>query len=61
MDEEFDDQNIYAGRTRELLVEEDSLRPEEDGFMQGYEDAENPDDIIEAAEEESLMQEVESG
>lgn len=38
-EEHIDDQNIYSEETRELLVDEDSLRPEEAGFMQGYEEA----------------------
>jgi len=55
-DEEMDDQNIYAERTRELLVEEDSLRPEEDGFMQGYDEAEMPESVLEAPEEDGFME-----
>lgn len=48
MDEEFNREmplheeqewNIYNDDVREELVDADSLTPEEDGFMRGYEDA----------------------
>ncbi|MBD3354441.1 hypothetical protein GF361_00470 [Candidatus Woesearchaeota archaeon] len=39
-DEYFeDDENIYSEESRELLVDEDELSPEEAAFMKGYEEA----------------------
>ncbi|PIN75131.1 hypothetical protein COV17_04235 [Candidatus Woesearchaeota archaeon CG10_big_fil_rev_8_21_14_0_10_36_11] len=32
-----DDNSFYSKKKRELLVEEDALNYEEDGFMEGYE------------------------
>ena len=40
------DESFYSKRIRALLVEEDALRYEEEGFMQGYEeDFETEDDF----------------
>lgn len=33
------DDNIYSKKTRENMVEEDELTPEEDAFMRGYDEA----------------------
>ncbi len=33
------DESIYSKKSRESMVEEDELTPEEEAFMQGYEDA----------------------
>jgi hypothetical protein len=38
-DDWVDEDDIYSGKTRKLLVEDDELSPEEDGFMEGYEEA----------------------
>ncbi len=35
----MEDDSIYSERTREDLVEEDGLTPEEAAFMRGYEEA----------------------
>lgn len=44
--EEATDESFYSRRIRALLVEEDALRSEEEGFMQGYEeDFEKEDDF----------------
>ncbi len=34
-----DDEEIYDEEGREASVEDDKISPEEDGFMQGYEEA----------------------
>lgn len=34
-----DDEEIYNEEGREASVEDDEISPEEDGFMQGYEEA----------------------
>ena len=39
MDEELQEDDLYDEESRELLVDEDSLTPEEAAFMQGYDDA----------------------
>jgi len=33
------DENVYSSQVREILVDEDALTIEEDGFMLGYEKA----------------------
>ena len=59
-DEELD--TIYSKKKREILVDEGSLRYEEDGFMEGYEeewedelDFTDEDDFLELLEEELLL------
>ncbi len=37
--EEDLDNNLYSHKSRENLVEDDELTPEEAGFMEGYENA----------------------
>ena len=44
-DEELDDDktiesDVYSEKARMLLIEDDELTPEEEGFMEGYEEAE---------------------
>lgn len=38
-DEHMEDESIYSKESRENMVEEDELTPEEAAFMQGYEEA----------------------
>jgi hypothetical protein len=39
-EEEFlDDENIYSEDSREMLLDEDELSPEEEAFMNGYDEA----------------------
>lgn len=38
-DEEFDETSIYDEEGREDLVADDEMSPEEEGFMRGYEEA----------------------
>ena len=40
-DEDFfeEDENIYSEESRELLLEDGELSPEEAGFMRGYDEA----------------------
>ena len=35
-DDNNSEEDIYGANSREELVEDDQLTPEEDGFMQGY-------------------------
>jgi hypothetical protein len=37
-EEEFQEESFYSKRIRTLLVEDGALRPEEEGFMSGYDD-----------------------
>ena len=39
MPEDESEENVYDDESREDLVENDEISPEEEGFMQGYEDA----------------------
>ncbi|MBI2665722.1 hypothetical protein HYX12_03820 [Candidatus Woesearchaeota archaeon] len=59
------DETIYSRQKREILVEEDVLRHEEDGIMQGYEeglsfvedeiDFTDEEDFLESYEEELIV------
>ena len=33
------EEDVYAGESRELLIEDGELSPEEEAFMRGYEEA----------------------
>ncbi len=37
--EEIDEEDIYAVKARVLLLEDDEMSAEEDGFMEGYDEA----------------------
>lgn len=39
-DEFTEEENVYKDESRDDLVENDELTPDEEGFMQGYDDAE---------------------
>ena len=49
-----EEENFYSKRIRALLVEEDALRGEEDGFMQGYEEEWQYNEEMSAFGEESF-------
>lgn len=49
--EELDEENVYADGAREHLVEDGEMSPEEDAFMQGYEEAESPEKAEEDEED----------
>jgi len=51
-DEEFDETSIYDEEGREDLVAADEMSAEEEGFMKGYEEAEERKDEVDAEEEE---------
>lgn len=37
--EDLEEENIYSGEARELLLEDGELSPEEEAFMRGYDEA----------------------
>ena len=51
-EEDFDEVSIYDEEGREDLVEDDEMSSEEEGFMQGYEDANESEETTEEKEEE---------
>ena len=50
IDEEMDDPTIYDEGGREGLVDDDEMSAEEEGFMRGYEAADEREDEIDAEE-----------
>ncbi len=40
-DKVVEDEDIYSEKARVLLLEDDEISAEEDGFMEGYEEAED--------------------
>lgn len=44
--EEFEDHevNVYGDEAREDLMKDDEISPEEEAFMKGYDEAEEPED-----------------
>ncbi len=52
MDKEKDDKTIYDGEEREYLVEDDEMSAEEEGFMRGYEEADEREEKAKIKEEE---------
>jgi|TARA_B100001971_G_C18109956_1_gene493618 hypothetical protein len=49
---EKEDETVYDEEGREDLVDDDELSPEEEGFMKGYEEADETDKKKEKEEEE---------
>ncbi len=43
------EENVYKEETRESLVDNDELSPEEEAFMKGYDEASEGDDVFEEA------------
>ncbi|MBU0628654.1 MAG: hypothetical protein KKC75_05660 [Nanoarchaeota archaeon] len=50
-DEELNESSIYEESGRQDLVEDDEMSPSEEGFMKGYEEAEEKIDEVDAEEE----------
>ena len=48
--DEVEDQTIYDEGGREDLVNDDAMTAEEEGFMRGYEEADEREDEIDAEE-----------
>ena len=46
------DETIYDGEARSDLVEDDEMSPHEEGFMQGYEEADEHEEKEEPSEAE---------
>ncbi|MBW2975254.1 hypothetical protein KY366_06050 [Candidatus Woesearchaeota archaeon] len=44
MEDDFDESSIYDEEGREDLVEDDEMSAEEEGFMRGYEEAEESEE-----------------
>jgi len=49
--EEKEEETVYDKEGREELVESDEINPEEEGFMKGYEDADEEKEEKEGEEE----------
>lgn len=45
------EESIYDESKREDLVEDDEMTPEEEGFMRGYEEADEKEDEVDAEED----------
>ncbi len=52
-DEEETEENVYKGKKRQDLVDNDEISPEEEGFMEGYD---TEDEEEEKKKEESEQQ-----
>ena len=50
-EEDLDESSIYDEGGREDLVEDDEMSPGEEGFMKGYEEAEERADEVDVEEE----------
>jgi len=50
--EELDDESVYSEDSREELLEDAEISPEEEAFMRGYEEAESSEKRREEAESE---------
>lgn len=49
---EENEENVYSGDVREDLVESGGISPEEEGFMAGYDEAEEEDEEKKDEDEE---------
>lgn len=49
------DETIYDGNARSDLVEDDEMSPHEEGFMQGYDEADEHEDGEQALNEEEEL------
>ncbi len=47
-EDEFEESSIYDEEGREDLVADDEMSAEEEGFMKGYEEAEDREDEVDA-------------
>ena len=55
-EEEFNETSIYNEEGREDLVADDEMSAEEEGFMKGYEEADEKEDEVDA--EENIEEEI---
>ena len=39
MEDDWEEENIYSEKSRTLMLDDDEISPEEEGFMLGYEEA----------------------
>ncbi len=54
------EENVYKENTREDLVDNDELSPEEEAFMKGYDEASSSDEILkDETKEEPRVEEEE--
>ena len=51
--DEFDEETVYEEDGRTDLLEDDEISASEEGFMKGYEDAEEKEDEVDAEEEKA--------
>ena len=51
--DEYDEETVYEEDGRTDLVEDDEISASEEGFMKGYEDAEEKEDEVDAEEEKA--------
>jgi len=58
-EEHEDDENVYDEESRETLVDNDEISPEEEGFMFGYDEEEKKKDGDKDADEEEDKNEEE--
>ena len=56
MEEEFDsweeERNVYKGKARNSLVDNDEISPEEEAFMRGYDEADEDEEVKLNSEDE---------
>jgi len=52
LEDEFEESSIYDEEGREDLVADDEMSAEEEGFMKGYEEAEDKEDEVDAENKE---------
>ena len=57
--EEKEEENVYDEKGREELVESEEMSPEEAGFMQGYEDADEEKEEKEGKEDKEHKEDEE--
>lgn len=48
VDEEHDDGDVYSHEGREGLVDDDEMTPEEEAFMEGYDEEDEDDEEVES-------------
>jgi hypothetical protein len=53
-DEDFAEEDVYAEESREELLEDSEISPEEEAFMRGYEEADLEEKKAESENEEEI-------
>jgi len=53
-DEDFAEEDVYAEESREELLEDSEISPEEEAFMRGYEEADLEEKKVESENEEEI-------